>query len=154
MDDLSRMKREVVRKIIPVISMPDYFNEVAVADVEASPVEVLNTAAAQMNGRTGGLVQAKVYLVPFLGTMRYTFYLVIPTLNDYTDPLFYVWTPQPDRGYPVYLLESGATQQEEQPPYETAEDLAKRLEEVFSSSWAKSRIRQWIEMAEERGAAR
>ena len=146
------MKREVVRKIIPVISMPDYFNEVAVADVEASPFEVLNTAAIQMGNRTGGKVQAKVYLAPFLDTIRYTFYLVIPTLNDYTDPLFYVWTSQQDRGYPVHLSEA-STEQAEEPEYDTAEKLAKRLEEIFSRSRAKSRIRQWIEMAEERGVA-
>ena len=143
-----------MRRSAPVISMPDYLNEALIADDEASPFEILNAAAVQMDKRTGDLVQAKVYLAPFLGTMRYTFYLVIPTLNDYTDPLFYVWTSQPDRGYPVYLVESGATQQEEQPPYETAKGLARRLEEIFSSSWAKSRIRQWIEMAEERGTAR
>ncbi len=141
-----------MRKDVPNVSIPDYRIE-ADADTsqEANPFEVLDKAAAQMGQRTGGAVQAKVYLAPFLGTIRYTFYLVIPSLNSYTDPLFYVWTSQPDRGYPVYLLESG-TEQGDQKRCNGAEELAVSLEQIFSSSWAKSRIRQWIEMAEERGA--
>lgn len=143
-----------MRKDVPVIPMPDYLTEVDVdTPQEASPLEVLDRAAAQMEQQTGGLVQAKVYLAPFLGTVRYTFYLVIPSLNDYTDPLFYVWTSQPNRGYPVHLLESGAGQEDEE-PFGNADDLAARLAKIFDSSWAKSRIRQWIDMAEERRATR
>jgi len=143
-----------MRRDVPTVSMPDYLAEVDVDTLQqASPLEVLDKAAAQMDQRTRGLVQAKIYLAPFLGTILYTFYLVIPTLNDYTDPLFYVWTSQPDRGYPVYLLESG-TKQDNQKQCDNAEALAVCLEQVFSSSWAMSRIRQWIDMAEERRIAR
>jgi len=145
---------ENMKKALLDISMPDYLKESDnPKDQEASPFEVLNRAAAQMEQRTGGMVQAKIYLAPFLGTIRYTFYLVVPDLNGYTDPLFYVWTSQPDRGYPVCLRES-ATEQDDQTPYDTAEGLVKRLEQIFASSWAKSRIRQWINMAEEREGVR
>ena len=133
--------------------VPDYLNDAKSADQEQdSPLKILDAAASQMPQQTGNLVHAEVYLAPFLGTIRYTFYLVIPSLNDYTDPLFYVWTSSPDRGYPVYLLESGANQKD-QIECETAERLSQQLKSVFGSSWAKSRIRQWIEMAQERGAA-
>ena len=143
-----------MHKEAPGIAMPDYLEEVdAIESQEASPFELLNTAANQMEKRTGGKVQAEVYVAPFLGTIRYTFYLVIPVLNGYTDPLFYVWTTRPDRGYPAYLLESGV-EQSEQKQCDTAEDLVKCLEQVFGSQWAKSRIRQWIEMAEERAGVR
>ena len=135
---------------VPNIAMPNYFNEAKeTQNREASPFEVLTEAASEMSRKTGGVVQAKVYLAPFLGTIRYTFYLVIPTLNDYTDPLFYVWTSRPDRGYPAYLLESGV-ERADQVQCDDANKLAFHLEQIFGSSWAKSRITQWIEMASER----
>lgn len=138
---------------VPEVFMPDYLTEANTQGLEeVSPFEVLNKAAVQMGQRTEGLVQAEVYLAPFLGTIRYTFYLVIPVLNGYTDPLFYVWTTQPDRGYPVHLLESGASQ-EDQRLFENADDFATQLGHLFKSSWVRSRIRQWIEMAEERKPA-
>lgn len=133
--------------------MPNYREEVDTSsDLMPTPFDVLTQAARQMEQQTGGLVHGEIYVAPFLGTIRYTFYLVIPLLNDYTDPLFYVWTSQPNRGYPVYLLESG-TDQREQTQCDDDRKLVKRLGEVFSSTWAKSRIRQWIEMAEEREPA-
>lgn len=142
-----------MRKNIPAIPMPDYLTEPDdLNSQEASPFAILDRAAAQMEQRTGGLVKGEIYVAPFLGTTRYTFYLVIPTLNGYTDPLFYAWTTQPDRGYPVYLIESGAGQ-EDQEDFEGADAFAVRLAKLFESSWAKSRIRQWIEMAEERQPA-
>ena len=143
-----------MRKSIPNIAMPNYSREAKdIKNRELSPFEVLNKAASQLSEQTQALVQAEVFLAPFLGTIRYTFYLVIPTLNNYTDPLFYVWTSQPDRGYPVFLLESGAEQRDQQ-QCDDAQKLISRLEQIFSSSWAKSRISQWIEMAEERIAVR
>lgn len=141
-------------QIAPSTEIPDYSNDDKIPDIEQiSPLKILDDAAARMTQQTGNLVHAEVYLAPFLGTIRYTFYLVIPSLNGYTDPLFYVWTSSPNRGYPVYLLESGA-EQSEQIVCDNADKLALRLGDIFGSSWAKSRIRQWMEMAKERGVAR
>lgn len=83
---------------------------------------------------------------------RYTFYLVVPAVNDYTDPLFYVWNKQADQEYPVQVLEAGAAQ-EDAVECDSADALTARLNEIFDSSWAKSRIRHWIELASERTAA-
>ena len=140
-------------QIAPNAEIPNYFNDAKSVDNEqVSPLKILDDAASQMPKKTENLVHAEVYLAPFLGTIRYTFYLVIPSLNDYTDPLFYVWTSSPNRGYPVFLLASGA-EQSEQIVCNNAEKLALRLGDIFGSSWVKSRIRQWMEMAQERGTA-
>jgi len=57
------------------------------------PVEVLRDAAATLTENTDGRVEGSVFTGSLGGTgiYRHTFYLRAPSLDDFTDPLFYAW---------------------------------------------------------------
>lgn len=132
------------------VQMPNY-TEAARKMVQEwpSPLSYLDAAATALGGNTGNIVQGKVYVAPFLSLTRYTFYLVIPAINDYKDPLFYVWATNPESYYPVRVAEAG-THQEDAKECADAESFHDWLVETFDSGWVKARVRQWIELASER----
>ncbi len=74
---------------------------------QPAPIEVLREAAEALTQITGGEVEGSIF-TGGLGTpttYRHTFYLRAPSLNDFTDPLFYVWhTPEL---YPCNVLMTG-----------------------------------------------
>jgi len=130
---------------VPSVDVPNYFAQRRQSS-NPSPLKLLQQAAEQMTTRTNGLVVGEVFVAPFAGTTRYTFYLEIPTLNDYSDSLFYVWTDQANFGYPVHVIADG--NQEDNRVYKTATAFASRLSEMFKEQWVKDRIAQYIELAE------
>jgi len=136
-------------KSIPSIAMPDYFAEAKQAySGQATPLEILDQAAEQLKGQTNGFVTGSVYIATYLGSVRYTFNLVVPRLNSYTDPLFYVTTNGPvTTGYPVTVVETGASAGTE---CHTSDEFVQYLESIFNSGTTRARIAQWVEMAKER----
>ena len=134
------------------IEIPDYLSE-PMQRGEQSPLSVLDDFAEQLAKKTGGFVEGKVNVAPFLGMTRYTFYLVIPAVNDYTDPLFYVWNEVANQEYPVMLLQTGAMQ-ENAVPCEGAQALIDHTNDIFREGGTKARVQQWIELAKERSPAK
>lgn len=129
------------------IEMPDYLADLDVRITQRPPLEILHEAAEELKGRTDGLVAGLVSVLnPGGGAFfRYTFYLLAPRLNDYTDPLFYAW--HDDRLYPVSVMEAGGKVGTDERDLETEAEFEKELQRIFSSDTARRRIQALIATA-------
>lgn len=135
---------------IPDIQMPNYRLD---SDLnKTTPLEILDKAAQKLGSQTKDLVKGSVYVANYLGAVRYTFNLVVPSLNNYTDSLFYVMMDTVTLGYPVKVYQSIS---DNAAPISTKcknePEFVDYLNNLFSSPWVQARITHWMEMAEERG---
>ena len=127
------------------IKMPNYL--AASKTTQRSPLQVLREAANDLAAQTQGLVEGSVFTLNAGGSslFRYTFYLLVPSLNDYTDPLFYAW-----HGidlYPVNVMRAGGKQGQDEVKCQTASDFQAGLEHIFDSMETRERIQTMIELA-------
>ncbi len=126
------------------IQMPDYLADLNTQITQRPPLEVLHEAAEKLSDNTKGLVTGLVSVLNPGGAkmFRYTFYLLAPRLNDYTDPLFYVW--HDDRLYPVNVMVAGGTQGQDDKPFGTEYEFVEELQRIFEGEVAKRRIQSLI----------
>lgn len=126
------------------IQMPDYLADLDIQDTQRPPLEILHEAAEKLGETTKGLVTGLVSVLNPGGPkmFRYTFYLLAPRLNDYTDPLFYVW--HDDRLYPVNVMMAGGTQGQDEEQFETEDEFVEELQRIFEGEVAKRRIQSLI----------
>jgi len=129
------------------IEMPDYLADLDVQITQRPPLEILHEAAESLKEQTGGLVEGLVSILnPGGGSLfRYTFYLLAPRLNDYTDPLFYAW--HDDRLYPVNVMPAGGKAGQDENEFDTDSQLVEELQRIFSSDVARRRIQALIATA-------
>lgn len=127
------------------VTIPDYLADRPV--LPRTPIDILREAADTFKDRTNGLVEATVFtLNPGGSTLfRHTFYLVVPTLNDYTDALFYAWHSA--SLYPVTVLASGGKQGKDEIKCGTPELFEKELAHIFESQETRQRIYALMESA-------
>lgn len=127
------------------VIVPDYLMDRPV--LPRAPVDILREAAGKFQDRTRGLVEATVFtLNPGGSTLfRHSFYLVVPTLDDYTDALFYVWHSA--SLYPVTVLDSGGKQGRDERQYKTPEQFEQELARIFDSQETRRRIYALMESA-------
>ncbi len=87
--------------------LPDYEQS---STEPTPPVEILREAATALTTKTGGRVEGSVFTggLGGIGSYRHTFYLRAPSLDDFTDPLFYVW--HGPELYPARVLMAGDKQ--------------------------------------------
>ena len=128
------------------IKMPDYLAEAK--KTQKSPVEVLREVANDLGSQTRGLVEGTVFTLNAGGSslFRYTFYLLIPSLDDYTDPLFYAW--HDIKLYPVNVMKAGGKQGKDEVKCQTPYELESELERIFDSEETRNRLRAMIELAQ------
>lgn len=133
------------------IQMPDYLADLDLKKMQRPPIEILREAAERLKSQTGGRVEGAVFtLNPGGGTMfRYTFYLLVPSLNDYTDPLFYAWHDR--QFYPVSLMRSGGKQGKDEQRCEGVEEFEAGLGKIFTSVDTRQRIEAMIALAGKEG---
>lgn len=126
------------------IQMPDYLADLNTQITQRPPLEVLHEAAEKLSDNTKGLGTGLVSVLNPGGAkmFRYTFYLLAPRLNDYTDPLFYVW--HDDRLYPVNVMVAGGTQGQDDKPFGTEYEFVEELQRIFEGEVAKRRIQSLI----------
>jgi hypothetical protein len=138
------------------IIIPDFAARKGSRQRQPSPLDVLRDAANLLGQQTGEVVLGDVFVAPFTGTIRYTFSLLVPSVNDFIDPLFFVWTDEPSHGYPVHLVEGSAhgSQANLGKICGNASDLAAAITELFAKSWVTERIDQWIDIASGPGSQR
>lgn len=126
------------------IQMPDYLADLHIQIKQRPPLEVLHQAAEALSDQTGGWVTGLVSVLNPGGAkmFRYTFYLLAPRLNDYTNPLFYVW--HDDHLYPVNVMMAGGTQGQDDKLFETEDEFVEELQRIFEGEVAKRRIQSLI----------
>lgn len=129
------------------IEMPDYLADLDVRITQRPPLEILHEAAERLKDQTGGLVEGLVSILnPGGGSFfRYTFYLLAPRLNDYTDPLFYAW--HDDHLYPVNVMPAGGRVGQDEDKFDTDTQLVEELQRIFNSDDARRRIQTLIATA-------
>ena len=128
------------------IKMPDYLAETK--KTQRSPVQVLREAADDLGNQTQGLVEGSVFTLNAGGSslFRYTFYLLVPSLNDYTDPLFYAWHDV--NLYPVSVMKASGKQGKDEVKCRTPHEFEIELERIFESEETRNRLRAMIELAQ------
>lgn len=74
---------------------------------QTAPIDVLRDAANALAKSNGSKVSARVFTggISTPTVYRHTFYLRAPSLDDFTDPLFYVW--HGPELYPCNVLMTG-----------------------------------------------
>lgn len=129
------------------LEMPDYLADLDIYIPQSPPLEILHEAADKLKGQTDGLVEGLVSVLNAgeRNFFRYTFYLLAPRLNDYTDPLFYVW--HDDHLYPVSVMEAGGEVGTDDRKYNTKAEFEEALQNIFAGETAKRRIRALIATA-------
>lgn len=127
------------------LNIPDY--AAVGAPAVRSPLEILREAADQLGTKTGGLVTGSVLTRNPGGgtTFRYTFYLRVPRLDDYTDPLFYVW--HDTDFYPASLMPAGGEQGKDDVSCHDPDEFVRELDKIFNSPDTKKRIAAMMELA-------
>ena len=128
------------------IKMPDYLAEST--RTQQSPVKILRKAADDLGNQTQGLVEGSIFTLNAGGSslFRYTFYLLVPSLNDYTDPLFYAWHDV--NLYPVSVMSAGGKQGKDEVKCRTPDEFEIELERLFNSEETRNRLRAMIELAQ------
>ena len=128
------------------IKMPDYLAELKKTQV--SPVEILRKAAVDLGNQTQGLVEGSIFVLnPGGSTMfRYTFYLLVPSLNDYTDPLFYAWHDV--KLYPVNVMMAGGKQGKDEIKCLSPYEFENELQRIFDSEATRNRLEAMLELAQ------
>jgi hypothetical protein len=127
------------------ITLPNYLE--GLPKPNRNPLEILREFADELPHKTGDKVRGMVStLNPGGSTLfRYTFYLHVPSLNDYTDPLFYAWHGTDfDQ---VTLLFAGDQQGKDDIVCRGETELVRRVEEIFNRSDTKKRIQALIALA-------
>ena len=116
-------------------SLPDY----DLNNAPVPPIQMLKEAADALSTTTGGRVEGSVFTGSLggTGTYRHTFYLRAPVLDDFTDPLFYVWHEA--ELYPAHVLMAGENQKNA-PSFNNAETLRDEIQRLLSSDVARQRI--------------
>ncbi len=129
------------------IKMPDYLADLNVSAAPRPPLKILHEAAERLKDQTGGLVEGLVSVLnPGKAEFyRYTFYLLAPRLNDYTDPLFYAW--HNDHLYPVNVMLAGDQVDPNDKGEATDRLLERKLQEIFEGETARRRIQALIATA-------
>ena len=120
-------------------AIPDYLKELP--SDQLAPVELMREAAADFTAKTGDRILAEVVTINPGGAnlFRHIFQLVVPSLNDYTQPLFYVW--HGPSLYPANLLISGGKQDEDSQVCPSPDDLQHAMEQVFNADFARLMVR-------------
>lgn len=131
------------------VMIPDYLADRPV--LPRAPVDILREAADKFKDRTNGLVEATVFtLNPGGSTLfRHSFYLIVPTLNDYTDALFYVWHSA--SLYPVTVLDANGKQGKDEKHLKAPEQFEQELARIFDSPETRQRIYALMESAAKTG---
>jgi hypothetical protein len=126
--------------------VPDYAAE---PTVQPAPVEILREAARALSAGTHGQVEGSVFTGSLggVGSYRHTFYLRAVALNDYTDPLFYVW--HGPELYPAHCVLAGKPQQESE-PCRTPEELHDWIQRLLDADVARQRIRALLAQVDNR----
>lgn len=103
------------------------------------PIQILKEAADALSTNTGERVEGSIFTGSLggTGTYRHTFYLRAPALNDFTDPLFYVWHGA--ELYPTHVLMAGENQKNAR-SFNDAETLHDEIQRLLSSDVARQRI--------------
>jgi hypothetical protein len=129
------------------IKMPDYLADLQTQFPQRPPLEILHEAAERLKDQTGGLVEGLVSILNPGGAnlFRYTFYLLAPRLNDYTDPLFYAW--HDDRLYPVNVMLAGGKMGTDDKSVSTETQLEEELQKIFDGDTARRRVQALIATA-------
>lgn len=116
--------------------LPDYDQASA---APKAPVEVLREAAASLTAKTGERVEGSIFTGSLggVGSYRHTFYLRAPSLDDFTDPLFYVW--HGSELYPANVLLAGSKQDQAR---SVADEnaLHDEVQRLLSSDVARQRV--------------
>jgi hypothetical protein len=131
------------------VPIPNYFMELrqTAKQRQRTPLEILNRAADRVSEATGELVEATVATInPGGSTFRHTFYLIVPSLDDYTDPLFYAWHGA--GMYPVHFLPAGGKQEGKERTFGSPDEFEQELGTLFESEWVRQRMYAMIELAE------
>ncbi|MGI4792068.1 MAG: hypothetical protein ACRYFS_24870 [Janthinobacterium lividum] len=128
------------------IKMPDYLAELKKTQI--SPVEILRKAAVDLGNQTQGLVEGSIFVLNPGGStlFRYTFYLLVPSLNDYTDPLFYAWHDV--NLYPVNVMMAGGKQGKDETKCLSPYDFENELQRIFDSEATRNRLGAMLELAQ------
>ena len=134
---------------LETINVPNYLADMASLPREKTALSILDGYARSLAQQTGLYVHGFVNAAPLLGKTRYTFYLLVPQVNDYNDPLFYIWSKESDSEYPVNVLPAGA-KQEDAVLCKGEQELIDCLNRIFREPWVRQRISHWIELARER----
>lgn len=133
------------------VKIPEYLSQTNPNMMQRPPLEILQEAAQELKRQTRGLVEGTVFtLNPGGNTLfRYTFYLLVPSLNDYTDPLFYAWHNADF--YPVTLLLAGGKQGTDDHTCHYDWQLEQELSAIFSNNDTTKRIQAMIALARNGG---
>lgn len=129
------------------IDLPRYIETAGTPEDPAAAVDILNAAAKDLADKTDGYVLGSVFLLHPADTslFRYTFYLRVPKLDDYTDPLFYVWHDQ--RLYPATLLPAGGKQGVDDLVCDTPAQLENHVNQLFKKPEVTQLITTLIKLA-------
>jgi len=122
------------------VTIPDYFIEEELHKDTDHPLVILRAAAKQLSEKTRGEVIGSVFTLNPGGAnlFRYTFSLVVPSLDDYSDALFYVWHDV--KTYPVHLMNAGGKQGRDDRKYTKHEDFEQALNDIFASETIRQRV--------------
>lgn len=103
-------------------------------------MEIMQTAAKEIAGSTEERIIGNVFTINPGGSdlFRYTFYLVAPSLDDYTDPLFYAW--HGTQSYPIHVLPAGGKQGKDEKKCQSPDEFEQALSNIFQSQSAQERI--------------
>jgi len=117
--------------------LPDYEAE---SVLQPAPVEILREAAQALAASTQGRVEGSVFTgsLGAVGSYRHTFYLRAPSLDDFTDPLFYVW--HGSELYPAHCVVAGEPQQKTE-HCKSPEELHEWVQRILDSEVARQRVR-------------
>jgi len=130
------------------VKMPNYSMELDLKQMQRSPLEILRGSAEDLRDQTRGLVEGAVFTLNAGGSslFRHTFYLRVPSLNDYTDPLFYAWHDA--NLYPVNVMLSGGKQGKDERECRTVQEFEAELERIFASVDTLKRLRALMVLAQ------
>ena len=126
------------------IDIPNYAENLPLLE-EKTPATVLREFASVLKKKTANMVNGSVFVMNTGGSnhSRYTFYLVVPELNNYTEPLFYVFHGAPP--YPCTLIfpENGANIAT---VCSDLSSLVTTLEELFAGALTRQKIYTLMDM--------
>jgi hypothetical protein len=120
--------------------------QIALPDEQQPPGAVLRELADEIKTRYRNLIAARVasYALGGSATIRHTFSLTIPALDDYADSLFYV--VHFGEPYPCQIIMTGESQSNGR-SYANEEMFRRQLASMFRQEDVRRRLREWENFA-------